>query len=430
MDVIMPQLGESVDEGTISAWHKKPGDEVGPEDVLLEVETDKAAMEVPALTRGILREILVGEGETAKVGVTIAILDTENEETGEDDKTKNGDAGDQASQVDKQSGKEADKAQTESAPSGKTSRLPKTAPDGTPLSPAVRRLIAQHDLDPSDIPGTGRDGRIQRSDILAYLDSGQAGAAPAGTSVEARAPLAAEGADERVAFSTMRKKIAQNMRASKQRSAHVLQAVEVDFSAVETTRSFFREAWKETHGSSLTYLPFIARAVCLALPDFPQLNARQDDEGLILSQAVNLGLAVNLDFEGLVVPVIKGAEQLKLPELARRAAELAERARANKLTPEDMAGATYTISNNGSYGTLITAPIISQPQVAILSMDGVKKRPWVVEDENGEDSLAIRPVGVLAQSFDHCVIDGAYSGAFLKRVKEILETRKWAQEFV
>jgi len=228
----------------------------------------------------------------------------------------------------------------------------------------------------------------------------------------------------------MRKKIAETMRTSKRRSAHVLQAVEVDFSAVEAVRSVFRQAWKDSHGTSLTYLPFIARAVCLVLADFPRLNARQDEDGLIVSKAVHLGIAVNLDFEGLVVPVIHGAEQLEIPALARRAADLAARARANRLTPEEMSGATYTISNNGSYGTLITAPIISQPQVAILSMDGVKKRPWVVEDENGKDSLAIRPVGVLAQSFDHCAVDGAYSGAFLQHLKQILETRDWARDFL
>jgi len=441
MDVIMPQLGESVDEGTISAWHKKPGDAVSPEDVLLEVETDKAAMEVPALTRGTLREILVSEGETAKVGTTIAILDPEGQEWDGGSKPSGSKSGKAAASGENDTdtaerpaepdaaGARAD-SNGESGKPGKSSRLPKTAPDGTPLSPAVRRLIAQHELDPADIRGTGRDGRIQRSDVLGYLDSGQADAAAASAPDQARAPLTADDAEERVPFSSMRKRIAQNMRASKSRSAHVLQAVEVDFSAVEAVRSVFREAWKECHGGSLTYLPFIARAVCLALPDFPHLNARQDDEGLIVSKAVNLGIAVNLDFEGLVVPVIRGAEQLKVPELARRAAELAERARANRLTPDDMSGATYTISNNGSYGTLITAPIISQPQVAILSADGVSKRPWVAEDENGEDNLVVRPVGVLAQSFDHCVIDGAYSAAFLRSVKRILETRNWPSDFV
>lgn len=426
MNIIMPQLGESVDEGTISAWRKKPGDEVGPEDVLLEVETDKAAMEVPALAHGTLREILVGEGETAKVGATIAVLDTGAE--GEESKTPS-----PSSQANESEGGDptagssaapASPSRNDESPS--TRRARRSAPDGTPLSPAVRRLIAQHDLDPVKIAGTGRDGRITKRDILAYLDSEQASApAPA----ETRAPLAAEGEDERLVFSSMRKKIAQNMRASKHRSAHVLQAVEVDFSAVEATRNIFRKAWKDTYGHSLTYLPFIARAVCLALPDFPHLNARQDDEGLIVSKAVNLGIAVNLDFEGLVVPVIRGAERMKVPELARRAAELAERARAKRLTPEDMTGATYTISNNGSYGTLITAPIISQPQVAILSMDGVKKRPWVVEGEGG-DEIEIRPVGVLAQSFDHCIIDGAYSGAFLQRVKSLIETRDWGRDFL
>jgi len=426
MDIIMPQLGESVDEGTVASWHKKPGDSVGYDDILLEVETDKAAMEVPALTTGILREILVKEGDSAKVGATIAVIEVEGEDTASKTEAQS-DSGDADAAGDAPATSSAPAAAA--GPASDTTRKPaRTAPDGTPLSPAVRRLIAQHDLDPAQLSGTGRDGRITKRDVLAYLDSGPAAAAPAPAA--ARAPLAAGDAETREDFSNMRRRIAQNMRASKQQSAHVLQAVEVDFSAVEAVRSYFKASWKERHGGSLTYLPFIARAVCLALPEFPRLNARQDADGLVISNAIHLGIAVNLDMQGLVVPVLKNAEGLTVPALARAAADAAERARANRLTPEDMSGGTYTLSNNGSYGTLITAPIISQPQVAILSMDGVSRRPWVVTDDEGAESLGIRPVGVLAQSFDHCVVDGAYSGAYLKRLKAILETHDWRAEFL
>ena len=429
MDIIMPQLGESVDEGTVSSWHKKPGDAVGYDDILLEVETDKAAMEVPALTTGTLREILVKEGDTAKVGATIAVVEVEGEEdVNQKSASLRGGEADEAIQAADGLPRSLPLARNDDQPSTPTTAR-RTAPDGTPLSPAVRRLIAQHELDPAQLSGSGRDGRITKRDVLGYLDSGPAPAAAA-TAPAARAPLAAGDAETREDFSNMRRRIAQNMRASKQQSAHVLQAVEVDFSDVEAVRSYFKASWKERHGGSLTYLPFIARAVCMALPEFPRLNARQDADGLVLSSAIHLGIAVNLDMQGLVVPVLKNAHEMTVPDLARVAAEAAERARANRLTPEDMSGGTYTLSNNGSYGTLITAPIISQPQVAILSMDGVSRRPWVIAADDGTESLGIRPVGVLAQSFDHCVVDGAYSGAYLKRLKAILESHDWRAEFL
>ena len=218
---------------------------------------------------------------------------------------------------------------------------------------------------------------------------------------------------------------AEHMVRSKATSAHVLQAVEVDFSTVEAARRRAGAKWKAKEGFSLSYLPFIAKAVCDAITDFPKINAHVEGESLVAFDAVNLAIAVDLDFDGLVAPVVRDAGSMAVVDLARAINEIAARARRDALGPDDFAGATYTISNNGTFGTLITAPIINQPQVAILSTDAVIKKPVAVVVD-GTDAVAVRPVGVLAQSFDHRAIDGAYSAAFLRRLKEIIETREWA----
>jgi 2-oxoglutarate dehydrogenase E2 component (dihydrolipoamide succinyltransferase) len=234
---------------------------------------------------------------------------------------------------------------------------------------------------------------------------------------------------EVVPFTTLRKRIAEHMRRSKATSAHVLQAIEVDFSAVEAARGALKKAWRDREGISLTYLPFIARAVALTLPEFPHLNAHVAEDSLTVYQAINLAVAVGLDGGGLIAPVLKNVGTLRVPEIARAIARLAERARANALRPDDMTEGTYSLTNNGSFGTFITAPIINQPQAAILSTDGVHRRPWVIDDERGE-WIEIRPIGVLAQSFDHRAVDGAYSGAYLRQLREILESREWLGEFL
>ncbi|WP_229773581.1 dihydrolipoamide acetyltransferase family protein [Iodidimonas muriae] len=422
----MPQLGESVDEGTISAWHKKPGDLIAVDDILLEIETDKVATEVPSLVAGVLKDILVAEGDIAKVGTILCVIETADQSSSS------------TSAPPPQKGKMVADASSPSPEkdsdvnpislSGtrkKPTRAPKNAPDGTPLSPAVRRLIAHHDLDPAAIPGTGRQGRIQRSDVLTYLDKKDV-RQPA---TIARPTAVSTNDKERVPFSSLRRKIAQNMLASKQQSAHVLQAVEVDFSAVERVRTFMKDAWRAETGTSLTYLPFIARAVCLSLPNFPDLNAERDGDSLLRHKHIHMAFAIDLDHKGLVAPVLKNAENLKVPALARGIVSLSQKARNGQLLPDDMSGAGYTLTNNGSFGTLFTAPIINQPQVAILSTDGIKKRPVVVEGPDG-DEIAIRPMGILAQSFDHCVVDGSYSASFLNCVKEIIETRNWSADFL
>jgi pyruvate/2-oxoglutarate dehydrogenase complex dihydrolipoamide acyltransferase (E2) component len=288
---------------------------------------------------------------------------------------------------------------------------------GARLSPVVRRIVAENGLDVARIRGTGRDGRVKRNDVLAHLQ------------IRHAAPPTTRGVTETVPFSALRKRIAEHMVRSKATSAHVLQAIEVDFSGVEAARGALKKTWKEREGTSLTYLPFIARAVALALPEFPHLNAHVTGDSLTVYSAINLSVAVDLDLGGLVAPVIKNVATLRVPEIARAITEIAERARANALKPDDMTEGSYSLTNNGSFGTFLTAPVINQPQVAILSVDGVHRRPWVVADDKGE-RIEVRPVGILAHSFDHRAVDGAYSGAYLRRVKQILESREWIAEFL
>jgi 2-oxoglutarate dehydrogenase E2 component (dihydrolipoamide succinyltransferase) len=408
MDVIMPQLGETVEEGTVAVWHKKEGDRVAIDELLVEIETDKVATEVPSLVAGTLSRILVDAGETVKVGTPLAIIDT-------------GDLGSVA--VPKTAGVPAPPTLPAKAAAPVASVAQRVAAPthrdghGAPLSPAVRRLVAEHGVDIARIRGTGRDGRVKRDDVLSHLEKHQA------------APRTTRGDAETVLFSPMRKRIAEHMVRSKATSAHVLQAVEVDFSGVEAARGALKKAWKEREGTSLTYLPFVARAVVLALPEFPHLNAHVMGDSLIVYKAINLSLAVDLDRGGLVAPVIKNAAALRVPDMARSITRIAERARSNALKPDDMTEGTYSLTNNGSFGTFITAPVINQPQVAILSVDGVQRRPWVVTDDEGE-RIEIRPVGMLAHSFDHRAVDGAYSGAYLRLVKQILESREWMGEFL
>ncbi|HSG65560.1 MAG TPA: dihydrolipoamide acetyltransferase family protein, partial [Gammaproteobacteria bacterium] len=429
----MPQLGETVAEGTVSAWHKQVGDTVAKNDVLLEVETDKAAIEVPAPIAGTLAAIRVAAGETVEVGTVLAVIQAAG--------AAKSDASGDTRPVAK-----LEQAVVDSPAPGASGIAQARAPSGPPrndrlrLSPVVRRLVAEHDLDPHAIEGSGRDGRITRSDVLAAIE----GAGTSDTRIQPAAAVAEperspsatpsippatpritpslEG--ERIPFDRIRRLTAEHMVRSKATSPHVLQAIEVDFGAVDAVRGAARERWWRERGYSLTYLPFIARAVCLALKEFPRVNASVDGDSLIVHKPVNLAIAVALDLEGLVAPVIRGAADLTVSGLAQQIFETSRRAREHKLGPDDFKGGTYTISNNGSFGTLLTAPIINQPQVAVLSVDGIAKRPVVIESPGG-DAIGIRPMGILAQSFDHRAIDGAYSGAFLGRVKELLEEKDW-----
>lgn len=413
MDVIMPQLGETVSEGTVSVWHAAVGDEVSTKTPLFDVSSDKVEMEVPAPGEGTLLEIRVEAGATVPVGEVVAIIGKEGEEIAVTAEAAPAPAEEAAAEP-------AAAAPAAAAPAA--AKASNRDANGNPLSPAVRRLVAENNLDPAAISGTGAGGRIKKKDVLAYLNGG---GAPAVRSVPTPAPMQITGETEVIPFNNLRKMTAEHMVRSKATSPHVLQAVEADFGRVARVRESASRSWKEREGFSLTYLPFVARAVCIAIRDFPRVNAQIDGESLVVHRRINLGIAVDLDFDGLVAPVVKDADRMSLPELARAIRDVSDRARQGKLTPDDFTEGTYTISNSGVFGTMITAPIINQPQVAILSTDGITKKPVVIETEDGE-SIAIRPVGVLAQSFDHRAIDGAYSAAFLHRMREIIQTTNWS----
>jgi 2-oxoglutarate dehydrogenase E2 component (dihydrolipoamide succinyltransferase) len=408
MDVVMPQLGETVAEGTVTRWYKKAGDAVRADEPLFDVETDKVSTEIPAPASGVLAEILVAEGVTAKVGATLAVI----RESGGAAQPGAGTQG---------------PAKAVSATAPDYAQRPPVAPAtaGERLSPVVRRLIAEHGLDPGTINGTGRDGRITRDDVLARASRG-GGARPAAPSGAAMASAPSGAATETIPLNNVRRRTAEHMAKSWSAVPHVLQVVEVDFYRVEQARREEGESWKSREGFALTYLPFIVRAVSIALGKFPRLNASFAGDHLELHRRINVGIAVDLNFEGLVVPVLKDVPSKSLPQIAREANELAQRARASRLKPDDLTEGTYTITNNGAFGTVITAPIINQPQVAILSTDSIRRRPVVVESQGGEE-IAIRPVGMLAQAFDHRAVDGAYAAAFLREVKMLIETRDWAQ---
>ncbi|MGA2211508.1 MAG: dihydrolipoamide acetyltransferase family protein, partial [Acidimicrobiales bacterium] len=320
------------------------------------------------------------------------------------------------------------------------------------LSPVVRKLVNEHGLDPASIKGTGQGGRVTRGDVLGYLDAQAAGGAPsapapskpaaaaggatagaptpAPAAAEARAfpPAVAGDRDEVVPFSNIRRLTAEHMVRSKATSAHTLVVVEADYEGIERVRRREKDRFKEEEGVSLTFLPFVARAVVDVLRDYPNLNASVGDGALILHKDVHLGIAVDLDRQGLIVPVVRQADGQSLRGLARAVADLAERARSRRLSADDVVGGTFTITNPGPFGTVITAPIINQPQVAILSTDGVKRRPVVVTGPDGTEAIAIHSVGMLAMSFDHRAVDGAYASAFLRDLAREIETRDWAAE--
>ena len=399
MDLLMPQLGQTMTEGTVTIWHKKVGEPIKADELLFEISTDKVEMEIPAPANGVLTEILVGEGETVAVGTRLGVL---------------ADPGSAAQAPVVASVAEAPPPPPVAPPRAKPAGVGRRDAQGKPLSPVVRRLIAEHGLDPAAIKGTGANGRIARRDVLAVI----------GEQPTPR-PAAIGPASEIVPLSRIRRQIGEHMVRSTATSPHVLQAVEVDFHAVEGARQTMREAWRSREGFGLSYLPFVAQAVAAAIAEFPHVNASIDGDNLVLHRRVNLGIAVDLGFEGLIVPVLKDIQVRTLADIARGINDLATRAREKRLSPDDLSEGTYTLSNSGPYGTLITAPIINQPQVAILSTDGVRKRPVVIEAADG-DAIAIRPVGVLSQCFDHRAFDGAYSAAFLHRVGEVLETRDWS----
>ncbi len=402
----MPQLGETVKEGKVASWFKSVGDKVAAGENLLEIETDKVTMEVQATQSGILSEIRVAAGETVPVGTVLAVVGD-----GAAPAKSNGKAA--AATAPKQAAPQ--KLEPFAEVRTPTQSYGKAAgPLGLKVTPLARRLATEGGLDLAAIAATvqARGGRrIAAADLQ-------------GAPVAAKAP-AQGGAVQ--PLNRIRAQTAARLAESWRSIPHVFQAVEIDFSAVERARDAAKKRFAERHGVALTYLPFVARAVCLAIAECPRINASFDKDRLALHRDVNLGIAVDLAHEGLIVPVVPHADEMTAGGLAKAIARQVEKARAGKLGPADMEGGTYTITNNGSFGTLFTAPIINMPQVAILSFDAVTKRAVAVSSADG-DAIAVRPIAVMGQSFDHRAFDGAYSAAFLQALRKIIETRDWASE--
>ena len=471
-EILLPQLGETVSEGTITRWFKQPGEQVAQDEPLYEVSTDKVDTEVPAPVAGVVSEILVAEGETVEVGTLLAQLEAATGAVSAGAAGSEGASGEEAKAqnafVDTTSAysPKSDVSSSDAADSGGESSA--VATDSQRMSPVVRRLLFKNGVDPASITGTGPKGRVTRKDAEAAVrkvrsasEAADAVKKAATVSTTGRpspaiiAPVAADGMSqapetssfpsqssqsspsgsslptssaETIPLSRIRKATAEHMVRSKATSPHVLTAVEADFEEVEKARRAHRDEWKAEEGFSLTYLPFIARAVCDALDEYPHINATVAGEELIVHHSVNLAVAVDLDFQGLIAPVVHGAENLRLRAIARQIVDLAKRARAKQLRPEEVAGGTFTITNPGQWGTMMQFPIINQPQVAILSTDGIKRKPVVVSDRYGGESIAIHSVGVLALAWDHRAFDGAYVAAFLDALRGIIETRDWEAE--
>ena len=441
VDVIMPQMGESIAEGTITKWFKKPGERVKRDEPLFEISTDKVDAEIPSPAEGVLAEILVAEGETVPIKTVVARLETEAEVT----PTAAG------ATVPSPSRAEA-VPDTTAPPSSLPAALPKretgerrltiepypwekqkkpitislpeyASPVGPPspvlrASPVVRKLAREHDIDLSQVQGTGMGGRITKRDLLSYIENRRAPVSP--TPAETMSPAAGEGERvEIVPMTAMRKKIAEHMILSQRTSAHVTTVFEIDMTRVEELRRELREEFEKRHGIHLTYLPFITRATVDALKAFPILNASVAEDKIIYRKDINIGIAVALDW-GLIVPVIKNADEKSLVGLAKAIADLATRARSKQLKLEDVQGGTFTITNPGLFGSLFGTPIINQPQVAILGVGQIAKRPVVIETDRG-DALAIRPTAYFALTFDHRLIDGAVADQFMSHIKRFLE---------
>ena len=471
----MPQLGETVTEGTVTRWMKAIGDTVARDEPLFEVSTDKVDSEVPSPAAGVLTEILVPEGETVEVGVRLAVIGDESAAAAPAATAPEAPAAaapptapvpeaPAPAPTPAPAPAPADPAPAPAAPAPAPPQAP-TQPvevvaaegdgraDPLVLSPVVRKLLSDNAINASEVTGTGVGGRITREDVLNVVDARRqaAPAAPAATPaaptpppappppvassvVQASATPAASMAafrragDQVVPFSNMRRRTAEHMVRSKATSPHAFIANEVDFENVERVRKAWGVRFKEEEGFSLTYLPFIARATVEALRDFPLLNASVADDSLVVHSEINLGIAVDLANQGLIVPVIHQAEEVTLRGVARRIRDLAERARGRQLNADDIAGGTFSITNDGPFGTYFTVPIINQPQVAILATDGIARRPVVVTQEDGSESIAIHSTGIIGVSWDHRAVDGAYVSSFLARVSDLLGSRDWAAE--
>ncbi len=499
VDVVMPQMGVSVSEGTITKWLKQEGEEIQADEALLEISTDKVDTEVPSPGSGVVQQILVPEGETVEVGTRLAVIGAPGAAPAEQQEQPSGDGAAPAAE-EQEAPPEPATAQA-AAEAGAVSGAETPAPaapepaaaeaggessdangDGKSfISPVVARIAGEHGVDISQIQGTGRGGRVTKKDILGFIESGapaaasppaaeapapaepaapppepepQAAAAappappapappeaPAQPEAPAPAPPAAPPAPAPVAaqpaaptaeveegeseepMTAMRKGIAEHMRRSLDTSAHVTSAIEVDMSRVVGIREKLKPEYQKSYDVNPTYLIFVARAVTETLREFPWINGELRGDKIVTRNYVNLGFAVELaDGKGLIVPVVKHAEGLNMLGMARAVTDIAERARNKQLTPDEVQGGTFTITNPGGYGTFHGTPVISQPQAAILGTYALVKRPVVIQDELGKDVIAIRPIMNLTLTYDHRLVDGALAGRFLQSLRHKLET--------
>ncbi|MDH3492956.1 MAG: 2-oxoglutarate dehydrogenase, E2 component, dihydrolipoamide succinyltransferase [Acidobacteriota bacterium] len=448
-EVVMPQMGESIAEGTVSKWLKQIGDTVERDEPLLEISTDKVDAEVPSPVAGTLIEIRAQEGDTVEVDSIVAVIGAEGAAITAPEPQKEAAQPEAAPDVTPERKPIEPVAATATSGSGNGRPIGEQSVDElrkTRSSPLVRNIAKEHNVDISRIPGSGMSGRVTKKDILAFIESGGSTrpedlmVSPAGAKAEAPATAPAAGAqkseykapevsthvgDRVEQMSVMRKKIAEHMTFSKQTSAHVTSVYEIDMTNVARFRNANKGRFLNTYGTKLTYMPFVFEAVTRALRKFPVVNSQVAGDQIIYKGDINLGMAVALDW-GLIVPVIKNADALSLTGLARAANDLADRARSKKLSPDEVAGGTFTVTNPGVFGGLFGTPIINQPQVAILCVGTIEKRPKVVTTADGDDVIAIRYMSYFALTYDHRIVDGAAAEQFLSFMKEYLETTEFA----
>ena len=443
IDVVMPQMGVSVSEGTVTKWLKQEGEQVEADESLLEISTDKVDTEVPSPASGTLTQILVQEGETVDVGTKLAVIGGDGaaaapKEDVPEPATAQA-AAESAAVSDGPSTPSADTVE-EATPAptaeSETTEEASSTNGKTFVSPVVAKIASEHGVDPSQVPGTGRGGRVTKKDILNFIESGGHGEAAqqapapaqpeapkAPAPVAAPTPAPAQVGESFEPMTAMRKGIAEHMRRSLDTSAHVTSSIEVDMSKVSAIRSKLKKEYQQSYGVNPTYLIFVARATAETLRDYPWINGELRGDQIVTRSYVNLGFAVELqDGKGLIVPVVKNAETLNLLGLAKAVTDIAQRARDKKLLPDEVQGGTFTITNPGGYGTFHGTPVISQPQAAILGTYAVVKRPWVIQDDMGEDVIAIRPIMNLTLTYDHRLVDGALAGRFLRDLREKLES--------
>ena len=435
-DIIMPQMGESIVEGTITKWLKKPGDKVQRDEPLFEISTDKVDAEIPSPASGVLQEIKVGEGATVGVNTVVGTIAADG--AGAAAPAKTAPAATPA----------APKAETQPAapapmpaPAASAAREPAVSEDEeVRSSPLVRKIAREHGVSLSQVEGTGLGGRITKQDIMAFIERGETApvpsrpiaAAPQPAPVQVAAPAPSKPAPapapfpgELVPMSNMRKIIAKHMIESRRTSAHVHCMYEVDFTRIVNLRSRLKGGFEQRHGVRLTFMPFFVRAAIIAIQQWPIVNANIDGENIRYHRQINMGIAVALDW-GLIVPVLKNAGDLNFLGLQRGITDLGERARTKKLKPEDVEGSTFTITNPGQFGAVFGLPIINQPNSAIMGVGGIMKQPMVVTDKDGNDSIAIRSVVHLTLGYDHRLIDGAVADQFMAQVKKNLE--QWNED--